>query len=361
MAVVEKGIRKGLVVYASINSDANTVYFVDANNLTPSSSIGDDGDRIVDLASGETWLKSAGNYAKSGISSRVDAASSPPKLLSNIQYLTSTNVTGFSGLSQTLDGQSITLIDGDRVASIHASSLNIWIAHSGAWTAVSPALDTNNFFFVEQTLIDPVNERKLSIWQWSGTAFVKLGDFDFEVANTINLTAGYTPPASGAVTDVVASETVESAIGKLDTSIDNLLAVIGVLRTATNLGTFTNYGLSNQTLVQFLQGFIDRDRGEKSLSGVTAIQTLDTVAHATIKSVRWDVTAVLDSNSTKRIRTVIEAETDGVTVVHGEKNYKLNGNIAGLTYTVDISGTDVRLRVQATNATSFKSIRRVIA
>ena len=82
-----------------------------------------------------------------------------------------------------------------------------------------------------------INE-KTSVYNFNGTTIVRSASIDFETATTIALSATYTP-ATG---NPVPSDSVESAIGKIDGNVDALTSAMGVAQGNTNLGAVTGTG-----------------------------------------------------------------------------------------------------------------------
>ena len=81
---------------------------------------------------------------------------------------------------------------------------------------------------------------------WNGSAIVKIADIDWNFANGINLAAGYTA-ASG---DVTSSDSVQSALEKIDGNNDAQDTLIGTSQGATNLGVFSGSTISDNTTVK---------------------------------------------------------------------------------------------------------------
>lgn len=360
--IQNEGIGRGITVY-NANGTAS-VYIENFSGSLPSNSFGSDGDYAIDITTWEVALKSAGTWAQTGLSSRVSGATAGIRFRTpNLTAVTSTDVSGFSGLTNTVDGQSITFIAGNKVLSTFDN--NIYTVAVGAWTlaSYSPALADNDAFFVNNVYSDTVQQRGGAIFQRQSGVWVKIADLDFETAASIGFLS-YSPPASGAVTDVAGSDSVQDAIGKLDTSVDNLIAQIGVARTDTNIGTLNGLSVINQTVKATIQTIIDRTRYETSASNVTTAVTLDSVLVANIKTVEWIVQAAATGDSTKWYSSRILAVSDGTNgnTSNNETNIvRSNGGITGLSFTVDVSGTDLRLRVSSTSAVNVKAIRKVIA
>ena len=99
------------------------------------------------------------------------------------------------------------------------------------------ALGTGDAFIVLNDLVDsPADQENESLWVYNGTDLTKVGDIDWGVATGINLSGTYTAAASGSSTAVAASDSLETAIGKLDGAQKDILTTLGVSQGDTNLG-----------------------------------------------------------------------------------------------------------------------------
>ncbi|HUW11881.1 MAG TPA: hypothetical protein VM537_19295, partial [Anaerolineae bacterium] len=155
-------------------------------------------------------LKSLDTQSKA-VQDAVDALETGQKWIEAMVVVTATDLSAQSGLAVTWsddDGGAPTLLAGDRVYS--TADDTIYVAAAGAWGAGTAAV-AGETFFSGVNLLDPVNQEKGAGFTYNGAATVKVADFDFELATTINLSGSYTA-ANGTV---VASESVESALQKL--------------------------------------------------------------------------------------------------------------------------------------------------
>jgi len=81
-------------------------------------------------------------------------------------------------------------------------------------------LAVDDTFIVKNDLIDsPADQENRSIWNYTGSALIKLGDFDWSMATGIDLSGAFVP-STGVVTS---ADNVESAISK---TVGNLIAEI---------------------------------------------------------------------------------------------------------------------------------------
>jgi hypothetical protein len=81
---------------------------------------------------------------------------------------------------------------------------------------------------------------------WNGSAVVKIADIDWNFADGINLAAGYAA-ASG---DVTSSDSVQTALQKIDGNNDAQDTLIGTSQGATNLGVFSGSTISDNSTVK---------------------------------------------------------------------------------------------------------------
>lgn len=108
-------------------------------------------------------------------------------------------------------------LDGDEVLSINATTSGIiytWVAASSQWVATD-TLGANDAVSVRYDFIDtPGSQEDGAAYMMKSdlSGVIKIADFDFEDASTIGLSSSYTA-TSGTITS---SDTVESAIEKLD-------------------------------------------------------------------------------------------------------------------------------------------------
>lgn len=111
----------------------------------------------------------------------------------------------------------------------------------------APALADQDTFTTRYYLPDSGDSQEgQAIVQYNGSVMVKIGDIDWNFADGINLAAGYTA-GSG---DITASDTVQTAIQKLDGNNDAQDSVLGTTQGATNLGTFSGSTISDNGSVK---------------------------------------------------------------------------------------------------------------
>lgn len=118
--------------------------------------------------------------------------------------------------------------------------------------AASQPLADNDMIMVRKYLVDtPSGQENQALVVYNGSDIVKIADFDWNFANGINLEATY---AAGAG-NVDNSDTVQSALQKLDGNLDNSSSILGRnVQTDSDMGAYTGSFLSdNQSAKQNLQ------------------------------------------------------------------------------------------------------------
>ena len=233
--------------------------------------------------------------------------------------------------------------------------------------AVDP-VSNNDMFIVRNYLPDsPDAQEKQAICLYNGSAIVKISDFNWDIATGINISAGYSP-ASG---DVNTSDTVESAIQKLDGVNDAQDTLLGTSQGALNLGTFPGDIISDNNTVKGaltdLETEVIRLDGQSSANGVTTAVVLDEVDVDVYLACKWELVAILDSAPANRQAFEIFAAHDGhsggdAANVDDTVYAKLKlGSMASPTISIELSGAGasqkIQLKVANSVATSFRAKR----
>lgn len=119
------------------------------------------------------------------------------------------------------------------------------------FTTASPALAEGDTFLAANYLPDsPDDQEGQAIVTYNGSAMVKIGDVDWNFADGINIAAGYTA-GSG---DVTASDSVQSALEKIDGNNDAQDSLLGTAQGDTDLGVFSGATIAdNETVKGALQ------------------------------------------------------------------------------------------------------------
>lgn len=225
------------------------------------------------------------------------------------------------------------------------------------------ALAENDTFLVRYYLPDsPAAQEIQAIVTYQGGNITKVSDANWELATGINISGGY--DATGDNGPIVAgTDTVESALEKLEGDIVDHLAADGLSRGDVNYGSFASPAslllAASQTAKQLFQRIGDllaQLRGVE-VTGVTTEASVDEVPHATVKAVKWLVYVFEQSTPTNWQAFEVYAANDGTNVDDTLYAKLKNGTVAGLTITVDISGANMRLRAASTNATTIRARR----
>lgn len=222
---------------------------------------------------------------------------------------------------------------------------------------VVPTLTDGNAWLVRHYLPDSPASQELSAFVfYNGATLEKVGDINWDFADGINIAAGYTA-GSG---DPGISDTVQSALQKIDGNVDAIDTRQGLAQGATSFGTFTggqNILPNNSTTKAILQAVATEIDTYKRQSAVTAQVTLDEVPIANFEAVEWLVHIEDDTTPTLRQLKRVMALHDGTSVAVDTMEKLKTGNTTD-TIVVDINAGNLRLRVSASSATTFKSVRR---
>lgn len=235
----------------------------------------------------------------------------------------------------------------------NVSSPNITLA-----LASNPMVD-QDAFVVQSYLPDaPDAQEKSAIAVFSEGVMVKLADFNWNIADGINLAAGYAAQ-NGTISS---SDTVNSSIEKLDGNQQDIQSASGLAQGATDYGTFTGQSLADaqtsKQLFQRIETLLEQMRGVQA-SGITAATTVDSVPHANVKACKWLVEAVEEATPANRKAFEIYALNNGTLVddtVYAKLSLGANFNVQ---LSVDISGADMRLRAASSSAGITVTARRI--
>ncbi len=231
-------------------------------------------------------------------------------------------------------------------------------------SAASQPIADNDTFVVQHYLPDsPASQEGQAIVHIpvAGSPAVKIGDVNWNFADGINLPAGY---ASGNGT-ISNADTVNSALQKLDGNQQDIQTASGIAQGSTNYGAWTSpvdlllsATATAKALFQRLGDLLMQLRGVQ-VTGLTTLATVDSVPHATVKTCKWLVEAFEVATPANRVAVEVFALTDGTSV--DDTTYaklKLGtGNI--VSFSVDISGADMRLRASSGTAGVTVTARRI--
>jgi len=221
----------------------------------------------------------------------------------------------------------------------------------------SPALVAGDMFIAKNYLPDAPDAQEASALVWyTGSAIEKLGDINWNLADGINLTAGFTP-VNGSVTS---ADTVNSAIEKLVANQDDLITLTGVAQGAVDLGTFTGNTIPDNVAIkpalQSLETAVELldSRVETSPTQGGGQISHDTVIADDVLAVEWELWVQEIGTQNTRILEVEafhdgNASNDASAVKHTVRDKKLIGSSFNFELDVDLNGAagaqEMRLRV----------------
>jgi hypothetical protein len=157
-------------------------------------------------------------------------------------------------------------------------------------------------------------------------------------------------------------ESVDSDLQETKGDVDDLILLSGVAENAQNFGSFTGDSLADnqnaKQLFQTIEVLLEQMRGVQ-VTGITTAATVDSVPHASVKTIKWLVECFEEATPANRSCFEIYAATDGSSVDDTQyAKLKLGANF-NLTISVDISGADMRLRAASTSAGVTVTARRI--
>ena len=301
----------------------------------------------------------------------------------NTTYATVAAAETAANIADTVDG--VTIGVGDRVlfSDLTTGADNVYIVSggTGAWTFTADAnVETDgDAVLVQQGTF--AGEQ----WVYDGAAWVQFGSAgDTAELGFLRAFVGKTGPGSESPTytstDVIAqSDNLEVAIGKLDASIgtqsytnDNVVTdgedvttSIDALDTALGNQTYTNDnvvtdGESTTASIDAIDTAIgDLQDATLEITGANVVAvagiTLDTLPLTDATQVEWMVQVRETATPANRRGVIVHAFNDGSTLVDFSRSniLKLGSALAGFKVTADINGTDMRLRLDATNNVDY--------
>lgn len=239
--------------------------------------------------------------------------------------------------------------------------------------AVSQAIADGDTFVVQQFLPDPTGQEDQAIIHFPLAAGpgVKIGDINWDFATGINISGGYTP-ASG---NPSSSDSVESAIEKLDGNNDAQDTTLGTAQGATSMGSFASpaslllaASQSVKALFQRIGDLLAQLRGVEA-TGITAEATVDSVVVDDVKAVKWLVHAFEEATPANVKAFEVYAMHNGTASADATladntvfSKLKLGSNF-DLDLSVDINGAggsqEMRLRVASSSGGVTVTARRI--
>ena len=324
---------------AAIGTDAQlTAVTRTVGPVTTSQSVNqniDDLDAVVgadaDMASTTTISTASNIYANlSALDAAVATVQTGLLWLEAVDAITSDDVSAKSGLGALTDddGSVYTPVAGDRVWSTF-DNLIYTVVDPGAWT-VAHTLVTGDVAFGTFDLTDTISNEGGAAYTYNGAASVKIADFDFETADSINLTGSYTA-ANGTVAP---ADSVETAIEKLAANQIDLTTLSGAAQGAVSLGTFTGDVIADsETIKGALQDVEDQLGTDAQLTPVS--RTAGPVSTAqTISENIDDLDTAIGADTVPTTRTV------GPLVASNDVNSNLEALDAAIGTDADIASTN---------------------
>lgn len=288
-----------------------------------------------------------------------------------------------ANVADTVDG--VVISSGSRIlfSNLTTGNENVYIVSgsSGAWVFTE---DTNLATDGDALLVQQGTYAEEQ-WTFDGTSWVQFGS----AAGSLELGflrsfIGKTGPGAETPTytstDVVTQgDNLETAIGRLDASIgtriytnDNVVVdgqdvtlSIDALDTALGSRTYTNDNVvvDGETITDSIDGLdtavgvLQNNSLEVTGTNVVAVAgiTLDTLPLADATQAQWMVQVRETGTPANRRGVIIHAFNDGLALIDYSRSniLKLGLPIIGFSLTADINGTDMRLRLVATNNVDF--------
>ena len=167
--------------------------------------------------------------------------------------------------------------------------------------AAANPLHDNDYMIVQKYLINtPDAMENQALVHYVGGAIIKVSDMNWNFANGIGLAAGYAA-ASGNVT---ASDTVQSAIAKLDGVNDAQDSALGIAQGVTHLGTFTGTTIPDSSSVKGAAQALE--------TSLEHVNTLTGVAHGADHLGTFTGTTIPDDVAIKPALQALESKVESL-------------------------------------------------
>lgn len=238
-----------------------------------------------------------------------------------------------------------------RVSAVSAPNITLSLA-------TLPMVDQDAFVVQSYLPDSPDSQEKSAIAVFSDGVMLKLADFNWNIADGINLSVSYAA-VNGSISS---ADTVNSAIQKLDGNQQDIQAASGLAQGSTDYGTFTGLSLADaqtsKQLFQRIETLLEQMRGVQ-VAAITSITTVDSVPHSSVKACKWLVECFEDATPANRKAFEVYALNNG-TLVDDTEYAKLSiGANFNVSLSVDISGADMRLRAASSSAGVTVTARRI--
>lgn len=220
----------------------------------------------------------------------------------------------------------------------------------------APALAEFDTFLTPNYLPDPDGGENQALIQInSAGSVVKVADVDWNFADGINMASGYTAQ-NGTVSS---SDTVNSAIEKLDGNQQDIQTASGISQGAVDYGSFTGNIIpdnsTNKAALQALETEIEK--GRVSVDGVTVLQTVDSVLVDEVCAIKWFVWVQEIATREVKAYEIFAAHNgddanDATDVDFHDPILKVDGANFNLTVNVGLGGSGVTQAMNLTVATT---------
>jgi len=169
------------------------------------------------------------------------------------------------------------------------------------------ALADGDFFVVANYLPDSPNDQEgqALIQYRSAEGYIKVGDVNWDFATGINLSSNYTPGTG----NVTTSDSVESALEKIDGNVDNLTATVGVAQGDLNLGVFAGTIISDNVSVKTGMGELESDLED--------LQTAIGISAGATNMGTYTGTIIPDNGTAKQNIQALETDLDAIQTLTG--------------------------------------------
>lgn len=265
--------------------------------------------------------------------------------------------TALSDNESGLDGNDITVGDfiiGDVDGSPTLLEVTVVTSATSVTTAAaSQSIADNDTFVVQNYLPDsPGSQEGQAIIHIpvAGSPAVKIGDIDWNFADGINMATAYS--SAGVNGSISSSDTVNSAIEKLEGNQDDILTALGVAQGDVDFGTFTgDHFADNQDAKQLFQRAEDLFETIQGVevTGVSTLTTIDEVPVADVQSCLWIVDAFDEATPANKKARLVHGLNDGSSAVRSIFSRLKTGLNFNFVVDVDVSGGNMRLRASSTN------------
>lgn len=199
------------------------------------------------------------------------------------------------------------IINGVLLEVTNVSAPNITFSTPSS----APVLAEGDTFVAINYLPDsPDDQEGQAIVTYNGSALVKIGDINWNFADGIGITAGYSA-ASG---DVTSADTVQSALEKIDGNNDAQDTLLGTSQGDTDLGTFAGSTISDNVTVKVALGELESAHEEVD-QNVDDLITLSGSPENSVDHGTFPGAVIPDNSTTKGALAALEAKDEAQDLV----------------------------------------------